>query len=308
MIFRNLVNHLPKCKKKYTFKEIIKILELPKSYNKTVDLKNKVIKIAIDEINEKTDIHVEYEYYSEGGRAHVGVIFTFWKKEGNESAPLDLPEPQELPSTSADDNSFDFLEYGEKISQEKSFTEEEQKIYDRLLKNGVLSSAAKELVEKYPLNVIERNIKLAMNLKDTIGNMGGFIVSSIKQDYMGNTESEIQKAKEREQARQDALWKQIQSDAEKKKEEIAQAKAETKQSAKIREQSQLEKIGAKKDEFSDFVFDGSVESVEKVIKIYYKNNKKCPESVLRKLEQQRLTWTNFQMEHLEMFQKFQDQK
>ena len=123
---------------------------------------------------------------------------------------------------------------------------------------------------------------------------------------MGNTESEIQKAKEREQARQDALWKQIQSDAEKKKEEIAQAKAETKQSAKIREQSQLEKIGAKKDEFSDFVFDGSVESVEKVIKIYYKNNKKCPESVLRKLEQQRLTWTNFQMEHLEMFQKFQD--
>ena len=81
MIFRNLVNNLPKCTKKYTFKEIINLLELPKSYEKTVDLKNKVIKVSVNEINAKSDIEVEYEYYRGGGRAHIGVLFTFWRKQ-----------------------------------------------------------------------------------------------------------------------------------------------------------------------------------------------------------------------------------
>ena len=82
MIFRNLVNNLPQCQKKYTFKEIITLLELPKTYEKSiVNLKYKVIRIAVDEINEKSDIEVKYEYYRGGGRAHIGVLFTFWRKE-----------------------------------------------------------------------------------------------------------------------------------------------------------------------------------------------------------------------------------
>lgn len=81
MIFRNLANNLTQCQKKYTFTEIITLLELPKTYEKSiVNLKYKVIKIAIDEINEKSDIEVKYEYYRGGGRAHIGVIFTFRKK------------------------------------------------------------------------------------------------------------------------------------------------------------------------------------------------------------------------------------
>lgn len=93
MIFRNLVNNLPNCTKKYTFKDILQLLELPKSYEKTVDLKNKVIKVATDEINEKSDIEVKYEYYREGGRAHIGVIFTFWKKTNKkEIAPASADE------------------------------------------------------------------------------------------------------------------------------------------------------------------------------------------------------------------------
>lgn len=99
MIFRNLVNNLPQCQKKYTFSEIVKLLELPKTYEKsTINLKYKVIKTAVDEINEKSDIVVEYEYYSEGGRAHIGVIFTFSKKtDKKEASPPALVEPTNQP-------------------------------------------------------------------------------------------------------------------------------------------------------------------------------------------------------------------
>lgn len=102
MIFRNLVNNLPKCTKKYSFKEIIKLLGLPKTYEQyTINIKNKVIKIAVEEINKTTDIFVKYEYYTEGGRAHVGVIFTFWKKntETNEINQPKLVEPPEVSSS-----------------------------------------------------------------------------------------------------------------------------------------------------------------------------------------------------------------
>ena len=75
---------------------------MPKTYEQyTINIKNKVIKIAVEEINKTTDIFVKYEYYTEGGRAHVGVIFTFWKKntETNEISQPKLIEPPEVSSS-----------------------------------------------------------------------------------------------------------------------------------------------------------------------------------------------------------------
>ena len=46
---------------RYSFQDLCQLLDLPKAYQKkTSDLKSRVIKIAVNEINEKSDIMVEY--------------------------------------------------------------------------------------------------------------------------------------------------------------------------------------------------------------------------------------------------------
>ena len=81
MIFKNRleIGHI-----RYTFADLIKLFELPKSYEaSTANLKNKIIKLSVNEINKKSNIVVEYTYYKGNGRKHIGVDFKFHVKAGD---------------------------------------------------------------------------------------------------------------------------------------------------------------------------------------------------------------------------------
>ena len=163
MIFKNRmkIGHI-----RYTFAEIIKLMELPKAYAKrTTNIKEKVIKVAVEEINEITDIEVEYSYYKQGGRAHVGVDFTFHPK------PKALPKPVSKFPT-----------------KRVKLSDEQQEMYDRLTNPDlwdITDDVARKLIKNYPLEMLAANLDYAHHYRRGKHSLGGWLMSCIERDAAG---------------------------------------------------------------------------------------------------------------------------
>ena len=80
--------------------------------------------------------------------------------------------------------------------------DEQQKIYDRLVNRGIGVRKAKSLVKKYELAIIERNLRYAVQQKETSTNLPGLIITFIEQDIAGQNEKAKKEAKKREEERQ----------------------------------------------------------------------------------------------------------
>lgn len=186
MIFKNRmkIGHI-----RYTFAEIIKLMELPKAYAKrTTNIKEKVIKVAVEEINEITDIEVEYSYYKQGGRAHVGVDFTFHPK------PKALPKPVSKFPT-----------------KRVKLSDEQQEMYDRLTDPDqwdITDDVARKLIKNYPLEMLAVNLDYAHHYRRGKHSLGGWLMSCIERDAAGQ-------AKARKAARE--------AEAKRKREKAAEA-------------------------------------------------------------------------------------
>lgn len=295
--------------------------QLGKGYKLFANLK-KVLEPALAEINEKSDINVQHEYIKEG-RAYTKIRFIVESKSDIEKkelvASMSTDKSAEKLSKSISpatestslNNISDVTITTESLkTDEKQYTEEQQRDYDRLIKHNVWVPTARKFVATYSHAQIDRNIKgvLKSISNGNIRDVGAVLTNAIFTDIYQDMSEEQDKAKERDKERQDALWEKIQRAEEESEKKKKQEIAEAKKSTQIGKQSKLEKICEKSPEIPDFTFDGSPESIKKVIRIYYENNRRCPENVLRTLEQQGLTWATFQMEHLELFQKFQVQK
>lgn len=178
MIFKNRVKigHI-----RYSFEALCKLLELPKSYNKSaINLKNKVIKVAVEEINEKSDILVEYTYYKEGGRAHVGVDFTFCNK--SKKAVINPISKHPV--------------------KRRKLTDEEQAMYDRLTNPdrwNISDDVARKRIKKHSIEMLDANIRYAWKYRSGKANLGGWLISCFDGNYAGQ-EAE-RKAKHKEEDR-----------------------------------------------------------------------------------------------------------
>lgn len=167
MIFKNRmkIGHI-----RYTFAEIIKLMELPKAYAKrTTNIKEKVIKVAVEEINEITDIEVEYSYYKQGGRAHVGVDFTFHLK------PKALPKPVSKFPT-----------------KRVKLSDEQQEMYDRLTNPDlwdITDDVARKLIKNYPLEMLAANLDYAHHYRRGKHSLGGWLMSCIERDAAGQAKA-----------------------------------------------------------------------------------------------------------------------
>ena len=159
---------------------------LPESYrNKHTHFEKKFMKVCVDEINDKSDIFVEYKYIKEG-RSYTNIHFSVTLKKND-----NIEEKVEVKSLqSSSDNNDDKL------------YDEQQKIYDRLVNRGIGVRKAKSLVKKYELAIIERNLRYAVQQKDTSTNLPGLIITFIEQDIAGQNEKAKKAAKEREEERQ----------------------------------------------------------------------------------------------------------
>jgi len=159
---------------------------LPESYrNKHTHFEKKFMKVCVDEINDKSDIFVEYKYIKEG-RSYTNIHFSVTLKKND-----NIEEKVEVKSLqSSSDNNDDKL------------YDEQQKIYDRLVNRGIGVRKAKSLVKKYELAIIERNLRYAVQQKETSTNLPGLIITFIEQDIAGQNEKAKKEAKEREEERQ----------------------------------------------------------------------------------------------------------
>ncbi len=181
MIFKNRIKigHI-----RYSFDELIKLMELPKTYTKrTTNIKEKIIKVAVDEINEKSDITVEYSYYKEGGRAHVGVDFTFYYKAKDTIKPI-----------------------SEHPVKRRRLSDEEQAMYDRLTNPerwNITDDMARKLIKNHSLEMLDANIRYAWTYKKGKETLGGFLISCIQKDCAGK-QAERKAQRKAEEARQHA--------------------------------------------------------------------------------------------------------
>lgn len=185
MIFRNRVKigHM-----RYTFDELRKLLELSKGYKKSIDIKNKIIKVAIAEINEKSDIHVDFSYYTQGGRTHVGVDFEFYLK------PQEQPKP-----------------VSKRPTKRVKLSDEQQEMYDRLTDPDlwdITDDVARKLIKNYPLEMLAANLDYAHHYRRGKHSLGGWLMSCIERDAAGQ-------AKTRKAARE--------AEAKRKREKAAEA-------------------------------------------------------------------------------------
>lgn len=185
MIFRNRVKigHM-----RYTFDELRKLLELSKGYKKSIDIKNKIIKVAIAEINEKSDIHVDFAYYTQGGRTHVGVDFEFYLK------PQEQPKP-----------------VSKRPTKRVKLSDEQQEMYDRLTdpdRWDITDDVARKLIKNYPLEMLAANLDYAHHYRRGKHSLGGWLISCIERDAAGQ-------AKARKAARE--------AEAKRKREKAAEA-------------------------------------------------------------------------------------
>ena len=160
---------------------------LPDSYKqKHAHFEKKFMNVCVEEINNKSDIYVEYNYIKEG-RAYTKIHFYVIKKEEKY-----IEEAVEVKSIQAPSD----------YDAEDKMYDESQKIYDRLLNRGVSSRKATSLVKNYDLQVIERNLRYAVQQKDTSTNLPGLIITFIEQDIAGQIAKAKKEAKEREEERQ----------------------------------------------------------------------------------------------------------
>lgn len=186
MIFKNRlkIGHV-----RYSFDEIIKLLELSKTYAKrTTNIKEKVIKVAVVEINEKSDLHVDYSYYKEGGRSHVGVDFEFYKKPQAQPKPISKHPTKRV-----------------------KLSDEEQEMYDRLTDSDqwdITDDVARKLIKNYPLEMLAANLDYAHHYRRGKHSLGGWLMSCIERDAAGQ-------AKARKAARE--------AEAKRKREKAAEA-------------------------------------------------------------------------------------
>jgi len=185
MIFRNRVKigHM-----RYTFDELRKLLELSKGYKKSIDIKNKIIKVAIAEINEKSDIHVDFSYYKQGGRTHVGVDFDFYLKQQEQPKPI-----------------------SKRPTKRVKLSDEQQEMYDRLTNPDlwdITDDVARKLIKNYPLEMLAANLDYAHHYRRGKHSLGGWLMSCIERDAAGQ-------AKTRKAARE--------AEAKRKREKAAEA-------------------------------------------------------------------------------------
>lgn len=166
MIFRNRVKigHM-----RYTFDELRKLLELSKGYKKSIDIKNKIIKVAIAEINEKSDIHVDFSYYKQGGRTHVGVDFDFYLKSQEQPKPI-----------------------SKRPTKRVKLSDEQQEMYDRLTNPdrwAITDDVARKLIKNYPLDMLDENLDYAYRYRRGKHSLGGWLLSCIEKDAAGQAKA-----------------------------------------------------------------------------------------------------------------------
>ena len=167
--------------RKFTLSEIRFLLNVPEGlYEGRLDnFRVRVLDTPIREINEKTIYHVWYDAYKEG-RKIAGFTFYMERKHDDDGAAV----PPEEVAALADVPTTDKREMLARLMNPDRW--------------NITEKAALKLVQKYPLEYLDANIRYAYKYRDGKKNLGGWLMSCIERDEAGK-ERERQEVKKAEQ-------------------------------------------------------------------------------------------------------------
>jgi plasmid replication initiation protein len=140
------------------YKELREILSIGDGeYILFGDFNRRILKQAQKEIKENTDILFEYKMLKDG-RKVKGIKFTIKKQK--------IRREQQLPTL-----------------EDKHFVDQE--LFDALIKYGCSPSESDKYIKKYPVELIERNLKycISEDEKGKVDNKRGFIKSALDRDF-----------------------------------------------------------------------------------------------------------------------------
>lgn len=168
--------------RKFTLSEMRFLLNVPdgKYEGRINNFRSRVLDIPIREINEKTMYHVWYDAYKEG-RKIAG--FTFYMEHKHD-------EDEETPT----------IESFEEVAT-LGAPHDKREMLARLMNPdrwNITETAARRLVQKYPLEYLDANIRYAYKYRDKKNNLGGWLMSCIEKDEAGR-EREREAIKKAEQ-------------------------------------------------------------------------------------------------------------
>ena len=169
--------------------------QLDKGYRLFANIKNRILEPALAEINEKSDITVEHEYIKEG-RSYKRIHFKVSLKEKNPDQDLlPVPNPDPVPD------------------DPPPLEEEEKEIIRRLAKYEIAPDYSKNMIKRYGVDLIDRNLKYAYAHRQRKENMAGWIIDCIKNDRSLDAEEAKKVSTKAEKAKTDEMMKRLEAGA-----------------------------------------------------------------------------------------------
>ena len=154
--------------RKFTLSEMRFLLNVPdgKYEGRINNFRSRVLDIPIREINEKTMYHVWYEPYKEKGKVAGFTLYMERKHDDDGAAvpPEEVAALHDVPTT------------------------DKREMLARLMNPdrwNITEAAARRLVQKYPLEYLDANIRYAYKYRDKKNNLGGWLMSCIEKDEAG---------------------------------------------------------------------------------------------------------------------------
>lgn len=201
----------------YTFKKLAGILD--GQYDIFTTFKSKVLDVAINEINDKTDLRVSYTLEKEG-RRYNSVEF----KIHTIISPAVAPVMQEMMNNT---HSIDYTAYEEveaKVEEKvmNKLDKSDNSIVRKLIYYGISEKNANKYLDKLPEDDVQEAIKILENtLKNkSVKNPGGYLASLLSNDNLfgaslfakENEEHEIVKKEEQQKNNEKAALLRMISD------------------------------------------------------------------------------------------------
>ena len=155
--------------RKFTMSEIRFLLNVPdgKYEGRLDNFRVRVLDTPIKEINEKTMYHVWYEPYKERGRVAGFTLYMEHKHDENEETTT-IESFEEVAALGAP---YDKREMLARLMNPDRW--------------NITEAAARRLVQKYPLEYLDANIRYAYKYRDKKNNLGGWLMSCIEKDEAG---------------------------------------------------------------------------------------------------------------------------
>lgn len=145
-----------------------------RKYERQNDFMNRVIKVAVDDINRSTGYRIEYEEIRQGKKIH-SIKFFLHLPESLKEIHQEIEEMLPARMKAIEDR------------KDKSMDVDniEAPIVEVLKRYGVGKTVAKKLAEEYDVERIRNNIRYSLEQKK-IKNLGGYIAKAIRDDYYHN--------------------------------------------------------------------------------------------------------------------------